>query len=127
MSVSLTKIKGLIEKHTRASGPDFDYVFYASVNDVISDLLMWTTLDLTAIDEDDIPSTIDVDEKYRQVFVVGIKHKMAKYAQWAKLADTASEEDYRDAIASAQAESIEDDDLAINMNYDDDDDDLDED
>ena len=117
--ISLTKLKRLMELRIRSSGEDFDAVFYMSVNDVISDLIVKTVLDVDPIDEDTPPTEVDLDEKYFRVFRDGVQYYMAKNAVWARGSDEANDADYRRSLAEAQGEGLNDTEAPVGLDYED--------
>lgn len=117
--ISVVKLKRLVKLQIRGSGEDFDYVFYTSVNDVVSDIIVETVLDVEAIDEDDPPAEIDLDVKYFRVFLEGVVYYMQKNAMWARKSEEISRIDYDRAKAQAQMEAIEDADSPVGFDYED--------
>lgn len=123
MSISITKLKRATESRFHGSGGDFDFVFFAAINDVIQDLIATTVMTddgLEAIDEDDPPASVDIDESYYGVFREGVPYYMMKNAIWARQNEVVSDGQYRVALAEAQARAIELEVPAVGFDYEDD-------
>jgi hypothetical protein len=120
-TISLLKLKSMMESRLKGGGEDFDEVFYLSVNDVIRDLMNTTLLEVTEIDEDTPPETLDVDSKYFGVFRDGIQFWMQQNATWARVGEQQSNAQYLRSLALARAEAMEDADPDMGLDYEDDD------
>lgn len=108
MAISIAKLKRAAEQRFRGSGSDFDFVFYSAINDVIQDLITETVIpDLTAIDEDNPPLVLDIDEAYYPAFREGVPYYMMKNAIWARQNEQVQDAEYRRALADVQARAIE--------------------
>ncbi len=113
--IDFVRLKRLIQQRQRGSGEEYDFIFWASVNDVIADLNDITVLEVDEIDEDDPPDSLDLDGKYSRVFVTGVWYYMQCNATWAQSDKGVSDGEYRRAMAVAQGQAIEDDDLTAGL------------
>ena len=110
MSISLAKLKRAVGMQIRGSGGDFDFAFYSAVNDVISDLIAVTVIDdegLTAIDEENPPASLEINEAYYPAFRDGVPYYMQKNALWARVGEEVSDAVYRRTLGEVQALAIE--------------------
>ena len=106
--IDLVRLKAIMGSRTRGSGSDWDFVFYVSINDTIRDLNAQTRLDVALIDEDDPPTSIDLDSKYSGVFRDGVAYHMQKNATWARTSEEVSDIDYRRSMVDAAGMSVQD-------------------
>ncbi len=115
--INLTKLRRLTGAQTRSQGDTFDFFFYAAINDIISDLITTTVLEVQAINEDTPPAEINLDEKYFQVFVTGVRHYMGRSKAYAKQDPAAVREEYQDALAGARGEAHTDNQTPTNWDF----------
>jgi len=113
--IDFVRLKRLIQQRQRGSGEEYDFIFWTSVNDVISDLNDITVLEVDAIDEEDPPESLDLDAKYSRVFTAGVWYYMQRNATWAQSDKQVSDIDYRRAMAVAQGQAIEDAELTVGL------------
>lgn len=108
MSINLARLKRAVEQRFHGYGGDFDFTFYAAVNDVIQDLIAETVIpNLAAIDEDNPPNELEIDAAYYPAFREGVPHYMQKNAIWARQNERVQDTDYLRALADVQARAIE--------------------
>lgn len=123
MAISIAKLKRATELRFHASGGDFDFAFYAAINDVIQDLIADTVIkDLKAINENNPPATIDIDEAYYPPFREGVPYYIQRSAAWARTNEAVSDAFYRQALAEAQARAIDNVGVDTGWGYDNDED-----
>ena len=115
--ISLTKLRKILSLRMRTSGEDFDYLFYAAVNDVISDIIVETVFDVDAIDEDDPGTEIDLAAKYFNVFLTGVSYFLSKSPAYSRQTDELNDGEYRRALAKMQGEAMEDEETPVGQDY----------
>jgi hypothetical protein len=98
--VDLTKLKTQLERMSRTEGEVFDDAFYSAINSAIYDLMAYTDLDVSAVDDGE--TEIDLAAKYTNFFLQGAMFYMAKGYTWFKQSVEVNDADYRRALAIAQ-------------------------
>lgn len=118
--IPIAKLRRSVAQRLRGSGEDWDFLFYAAINDVIQDMIIKTTVEVNAIDEDAPPTDLDVHVAHFKTFVEGISYYMQKSSKWARQGEDVSEMEYERCLADSQMFQIEYDDVPVGIDYEDD-------
>jgi hypothetical protein len=106
--IDISLLKTIVRGRIKGSGPDWDTIFFISINDVLDELSRRAAVETERIDLDDPPDEIDLDSKWEHVLRDGVPFYMQKNAFWARQGDDVVKTEYELAMARAMGDAIQD-------------------